>query len=77
MSKNTSITLGDHFEEFIEKQVKSGRYGSASEAIRAGLRLLEAHENKLTLLRQALQDGETSGRADYDLQTLIEELDAE
>jgi antitoxin ParD1/3/4 len=77
MSKNTSITLGDHFEDFIENQVKSGRYGSASETIRAGLRLLEAQENKLTLLRQALQDGENSGRADYSLQAVIDELDAE
>lgn len=77
MPKNTSITLGDHFEAFIEHQVTSGRYGSASETIRAGLRLLEAHENKLTLLRQALQDGENSGRAVYSLTSLIDELDAE
>jgi len=78
MSKrNTSINLGEHFDDFISRQVESGRYGSASELVRAGLRLLEEHENKLTMLRQALIDGENSGRADYSLKGLIAELDAE
>lgn len=77
MSKNTSITLGDYFEEFIEDQVSSGRYGSVSETIRAGLRLLEAHENKVMLLRQALKDGENSGHAEYSLNALIRDLDTE
>lgn len=75
MAKNTSITLGSHFEDFIDQQVRSGRYGSASEAIRAGLRLLEEREAKVDLLRKALIEGEESGRADYSLDQLISELD--
>lgn len=60
MAKNTSISLGGHFEGFIDKQIQSGRYGSASEVIRASLRLLEERE-KIGVLRQALIDGEDSG----------------
>jgi antitoxin ParD1/3/4 len=77
MSKNTSVTLGPHFEEFVGKQVESGHYGSVSEAIRAGLRLLEEKEARLNLLRKALVEGESSGTADYSLESLIQELDAE
>ena len=63
MAKNTSITLGDHFEDFITTHVEAGRYGSASEMMRAGLRLLEEHEYKVGSLRQALVEGEESGDA--------------
>jgi len=63
MAKNTSISLGDHFEGFISNQIESGRYGSASEVIRASLRLLEEREQKIGTLRQALIDGENSGDA--------------
>jgi antitoxin ParD1/3/4 len=77
MQKNTSVTLGAHFEQFIAEQIAQGRYGSASEVIRAGLRLLEEREAKLNALRQALREGEESGRADYSLQELIAELDGE
>ncbi len=77
MQKNTSVTIGPHYEKFIAKQIEVGRYSSASEAIRAGLRLLEERELKLIALRQALKEGEKSGFADYTLEGLIEELDSE
>lgn len=76
MQKNTSVSLGPHYEKFISNQVAQGRFGSASEAIRAGLRLLEEREAKLSLLRRALIEGEESGTADYSLKTLIDEIDA-
>lgn len=77
MPKNTSVTLGAHYEKFISQQVGQGRFGSASETIRAGLRLLEERETKLSLLRQALIEGEESGTADYSLESLLSELDGE
>jgi antitoxin ParD1/3/4 len=77
MQKNTSIILGKHFETFISEQIQNGRYGSASEAIRAGLRLLEEREIKLRTLRLSLEEGEKSGAADYSLKGLIRELDEE
>ncbi|MEM7229323.1 MAG: type II toxin-antitoxin system ParD family antitoxin [Planctomycetota bacterium] len=63
MARNTSMTLGDHFETFISRQVQAGRYGNASEVMRAGLRLLEEHEARTAALRQALMDGDASGDA--------------
>jgi len=63
MAKNTSITLGDHFEGFVADQVKTGRYGSASEVVQEGLRLVEEREQKLQALRRALEEGEKSGAA--------------
>ena len=77
MAKNTSITLGEHFDSFITSQIESGRYGSASEVIRSALRLLENQETKLQSLRQLLVAGEQSGDADYDLDSFINELDRE
>jgi antitoxin ParD1/3/4 len=61
MAKNTSVIIGDHFAEFIERQVSEGRYGSASDVVRAGLRLLEEREMKVEALRAALVEGEQSG----------------
>ena len=62
MPKNTSMSLGDHFASFIETQVQAGRYGSASDVVRAGLRLLEEHEGKVKALQEALIEGEQSGK---------------
>lgn len=59
MQRNTSVTLGDHFQDFINGKVDEGRFESTSEAVRAGLRLLEAEETKLELLRARLLEGET------------------
>jgi antitoxin ParD1/3/4 len=61
MGKNTSFALGDHFASFIETKIEEGRYGSASDVVRAGLRLLEEQEAKLEALRAALIVGEESG----------------
>ena len=61
MPRNTSISLGDHFARFVDALVEGGRYGSASDVVRAGLRLLEEHEAKLAVLRGALVEGERSG----------------
>ena len=77
MAKNTSVSLGDHFAQFIAGQIDCGRYGSASEVVRAGLRLLETSESKLEVLRNALAAGERSGRADYSYAALVAELDSE
>jgi antitoxin ParD1/3/4 len=72
MSKNTSVSLGDHFTSFVEAQVSTGRYGSASDVLRAGLRLLEDQETKVAALRAALIEGEASGAsAPFDFEAFI------
>ncbi len=63
MGKNTSISLGNHFEKFIDLSIEDGRFNNASEVIRAGLRLLEEEENKLMVLKKAIKEGISSGRA--------------
>ena len=75
MARNTSITVGEHFDQFISQQLADGRYGSTSEVIRAALRLLEEREGKIQALRQALRDGEESGFDTYSLESIISELD--
>lgn len=64
MSKNTSVTLGDYFERIIEKSIETGRYSSASEVIREGLRLVDEREQKIKILREAIEAGERSGYLD-------------
>lgn len=61
MGRNTSILLGDHFEDFINDKIASGKYNSASEVIRSGLRLLEEREKQIGILRSELIAGEDSG----------------
>ena len=65
MEKNTSISLGNHFEKFIREEVNSGRYGSVSEVIRSALRLLEREEKKERELIKALEVGEDSGFVEH------------
>jgi len=77
MAKNTSITLGEHFDGFIAKQINTGRYGSASEVVRAGLRKLEDEERKLETLRSLIEEGRASGTAEYSYDGLMKELDDE
>lgn len=63
MGRNTSVSLGNYFEDFVDSRISEGRYQNASEVIRAGLRLLEEEENKLKSLKQAVQEGIDSGIA--------------
>jgi antitoxin ParD1/3/4 len=75
MPRNTSVTIGNHYETFIAQQLKEGRYGSASEVVRAGLRLLEEHEGRVQQLRAALIEGEKSGFVEYSLKEFMDSLD--
>lgn len=61
MSKNTSVILTPYFDQIIKKSIRSGRYSSASEVIRAGLRLIDREERKIEILREAIEAGERSG----------------
>ncbi|WP_188043880.1 type II toxin-antitoxin system ParD family antitoxin [Changpingibacter yushuensis] len=73
MATNTSISLDDHFAAFLAREVATGRYRSASEVVRAGLRLLEDQETQIAALRSALIAGEESGRAEpFDFDAFID-----
>lgn len=72
MATNTSISLDEHFSSFLAHQVETGRYRSASEVVRAGLRLLEDQETRMAALRAALMSGEESGQAEpFDFDAFI------
>jgi antitoxin ParD1/3/4 len=72
MSRNTSFSIGEHFSGFVEAQVREGRFNSASDVVRAGLRLLEEQETKLAALRAALIEGEQSGLSSpFDFEAFI------
>ncbi len=67
MGKNTSISLGNHFESFVESSISNGRFNNVSEVVRAGLRLLEEEESRFAVLKNAIQEGIDSGIAkDFD-----------
>ena len=70
MSKNTSFSVGEHFADFIQTQVGAGRYASASDVVRAGLRLLEDQEARVAALRAALAEGEESGASARSVQDI-------
>jgi antitoxin ParD1/3/4 len=75
MGKNTSISLGSHFEEFIQKEVLSGKYSSVSEVVRSALRLLESESRKEKELIKALEKGEKSGFVkNFDPNIFLDEL---
>ena len=75
MGKNTSVSLGDYFEEFVDEKISEGRFKNASEVIRAGLRLLEQEENRLKALRYAVQEGIESGIVqDFDPDLYLQKL---
>lgn len=75
MAKNTSMLLGNHFEQFIEEQIASGRFSSASEVVRTALRLMEAEELKKKELNKALAIGEKSGMIeDFDPKAFFKKL---
>jgi len=72
MTRTTSVALGDHFARFIQDQVAAGRYASASDVVRSGLRLLEEREARMTTLRAALEAGEASGTpASFDVDAFV------
>lgn len=75
MNKNTSVSLGEYFDTFVQESISRGRYKNASEVIRAGLRLLEEEESKIVALKNAVQEGIDSGIAyDFDPQKHLESI---
>ena len=77
MNKNTSISLGNYFDQFVQSRISEGRFKNVSEVVRAGLRLLDEEESKFVALRNAIQEGVDSGIAlDFDPENHLESLKA-
>jgi antitoxin ParD1/3/4 len=77
MARNTSIVLGDYFENFINEQITSGKYSSVSEVVRTALRVFEEEENKTKSLIHELKIGEKSSRiTNFDRNTNLDQLKA-
>jgi antitoxin ParD1/3/4 len=75
MARNTSVTLGKHFDDFVLEKINAGRFQSVSEVVRAGLRKLEEDETKLQLLRDKLQASENSPLVDnFNSEAFIKQL---
>lgn len=74
MPRNASVTLGPHFERFVDAQVHSGRFCSRSEVIRAGLVLLEDSQAKQNALRQAIMSGIESGSVECSYEDFMRDL---
>jgi antitoxin ParD1/3/4 len=78
MAKTTSISLGEHFDTFVQGLVSKGRYGSVSEAARAGLRMLEEHETKHAAMQRAITEGLEGGIVEnFEMKALLERVDNE
>ena len=78
MNKNTSITLGNHFDDFVKSSISAGRYKNVSEVVRAGLRLLEEEESKVIALKNAIEEGLNSPLVeDFDFDDHLKKLKAE
>ena len=78
MGRNTSVSLGNYFESFVDNIVSEGRFKNASEVIRAGLRLLESEENKIIILKTAIKEGIESGISEnFNPKKHLESLKAE
>ncbi len=79
MTKNTSVALGEHFDTYISEKLKSGKYRTASEVIREGLRKMETEDTKLEVLRKILEEGEQDikeGRvSEFSLDSIFEEIE--
>ncbi len=76
--KNTSISLGNYFDQFVSNQVNAGRYKNVSEVLRAGLRLLEDEENKVTALKEAIKKGLDSPKVEnFDFKDNLKKLKTE
>ena len=78
MGRNTSVSLGNYFENFVDNKISAGRYKNASEVIRAGLRLLEEEENRVQILKNAIQEGLNSGTVkNFDAKENLKRLKAQ